>query len=98
MSRSFKKNPFLSVVKIRTQKPWKQSYNRIFRRKSKQVLGACRNYEEYHSEELYKQRYADIWKSPSDGRYYYPIEAESPKRFESYREYKLWYIQTVLGK
>ncbi len=61
MSRSYRKNLVFGICSYKSQKTWRQSYNRIFRKQTKQAL------KDYNIGSLYKQHYADPWLGPSDG-------------------------------
>lgn len=73
MSRSRRKNLVFPICCTGdTQKPWKKHINRIFRRKAKVRLDTSigENGEvlkDYFFRDRNKQKFADIWLSPSDG-------------------------------
>lgn len=85
MSRSYRKNLVFPVCCCNTQKKWKTQYNRTFRTNSKKQLY---NYltnisEDYKYESVHKRSYADIWLSPSDGRWW--LEMFKPDDFLEHR-------------
>jgi hypothetical protein len=73
MSRSRRKNLVFPVCcNGDTQKPWKKHINRIFRRKAKVRLDTSIDengevLKDYFFRDRNKQKFADIWLSPSDG-------------------------------
>lgn len=75
MSRSTRKNLVFPICcNGNTQKPWKQHINRTFRRKAKVRLDSSigENGEilkDYFFRDRNKQKFADIWLSPSDGKH-----------------------------
>lgn len=110
MSRSFRKTYVFPICCCNSQKRWKQSYNRTFRRTSKSKLD---NYltntcDDYVYEDLYKRTYADEWLSPSDGKWridflskddYYNSHIFSIKgRTETYEQYVNYFKRKLLSK
>lgn len=71
MSRSYRKTPVFPICCIRSQKWWKRSYNRIYRRHGNVQLQRYLGNDDvdYEIGQVYKQSYADIWASPSDGKW-----------------------------
>lgn len=73
MSRSRRKNLVFPVCHNGdTAKPWKKYINRIFRRKAKVRLDTSIDengevLKDYFFRDRNKQKFADIWLSPSDG-------------------------------
>lgn len=74
MSRSYNKNYYGYILCCGdSQKKWKQSYNRLYRRESKiKIKETLKSIEyldqDYSLTSVKKQSYADIWNSPSDGK------------------------------
>ena len=69
MSRSYRKNFVFGICGYKSEKSWRQSYNRIFRKQTKQALkrAVLNEDKDYNIGSLYKQHYADPWLGPSDG-------------------------------
>ena len=69
MSRSYRKNLVFGICSYKSQKTWRQSYNRIFRKQTKRALkrAVLNEDKDYNIGSLYKQHYADPWLGPSDG-------------------------------
>jgi hypothetical protein len=69
MSRSYRKNFVFGICSYKSEKSWRQSYNRIFRKQTKQALkkAVLNEDKDYNIGSLYKQHYADPWLGPSDG-------------------------------
>jgi hypothetical protein len=85
MSRSYRKNLVFPICRCNTQKKCKTQYNRTFRTNSKkQLYKYLTNIsEDYKYESVYKRPYADIWLSPSDGRWW--LEMFKPDDFLEHR-------------
>jgi len=113
MSRSFKKTPVIDVACTgkSENKKWKQSYNRAYRRSFNQYMNTI-NFSDLDDIDnvivlpLKKLSIADIWSSPNDGWYYYPLVSEdvyntSPSYLywkEPYSQYKFEYFMETLRK
>lgn len=106
MSRSHRKTPVFPICCARGQHEWKRKYNRIYRRRANlQIMRHLSNQElDYEIGRVYKQSYADIWSSPSDGKWrvemlgyneflQYKNLVNYHKTYENYvKEYKRKYL------
>lgn len=72
MSRSSKKNLWLSYVCCNSEKRDKQSWHRAFRRKERQNLGAHNTYDDYMT--LHYRDVSNPWEMGKDGKYLCKLE------------------------
>lgn len=110
MSRSFRNNLVFPNCCCNSQKKWKQHYNRVFRRRSKNILHTylTSDKEDYVYEDVYKRSYADIWNSPSDGKSRYEVlskkqflliqEKYNFYRYTSYKRYLDYIKRRLISK
>ena len=83
MSRSCKKHPFSYTTCFQTKKPWKRSYNRLWRRTTKSNLN--HNFENEDILFYTIDEVADVWSGPADG----------VARYTPYDENAWWYDSKV---